>query len=142
MIRNLGFRAGFIKVMAKSPDQILEIMETLANDYDTARRVLDQYQPLYEILHDDCLTNIQAQKFDEFENPTVRDALSLAMISKLTKEEKAAFVRAENPALVDRVKRAEGVMRRIEKEFDMWSSQLIYHQSARKHEIAVGNYRP
>ncbi len=125
-----------------TPNDLLQKLESLASDYETARQILDTSQPLYEALHDDCLVMIQAQRFDEFTNPDNREALHNAMISKLTKEEKAAIVRAENPQLVDRVKRAEMVMKRIEKQFDMWQSQLIYHQSSMKQERAISGYRP
>ena len=128
--------------MSLTANQLLDKMESLSNDYEKCRQILGTYEPLYDALHDDCLVNIQARKFDEFTNPDNREALEQAVISKLTIDEKEAIIRAENYTLADKVRRTKAVMKRIEKQFDMWTSQLSYHQSAMKQEARVSNYRP
>lgn len=127
--------------MSLTPNQLLDKMESLANDYETCRQILDKYEPMFDALHDDCLVNIQAKKFEEFTNSDNRDALELAVISKLTIDEKEAIIRAENYELADKVKRAKAMMKRIERQHEMWASQLSYHQSSMKHERAISNYR-
>lgn len=126
--------------MRFTPEQVAEKLCDLADDFEKLRAILDTQEPLFDAMRDEVFNNIQAQRIDLF-NADNQDLLSLAVISKLNKDEKEAIFRAEYPKLYDEVSRAQKAMKRIEKSFEFFKAIDISNMSSRKHERETVNYK-
>lgn len=123
------------EITLKTPEALMKLMEEANSEFARANRVMRGLE--VEKMHAEARTAVilVAKRVDLLTNEGLKAQLSVCLKDshfRWTKELLEKFSYLENQEIFEKYNEAEKIAKQAQKEFEMASSQLIYHQSQNK----------